>query len=310
MGVDGLTLSAGDYAIRSEDSYIVRRVTEEDIPYFVLSEIASSEDLQNRISLATELAINALIEDAQENAPIEFGPDYSIQWADPAFEMMIRRLLERPDGDILRSELDHIITLRIRASETISETLVNEALMGEPLQWGSITRLDDLMHFKSLMVLQLSYNAVSDISALADLKRVTGLTLNGNRITDVSALANLKHISSLNLGSNHIADISPLRNLTQLEYLGVWDNDSLLSDISPLAGMTRLKKLDLGQNRITDISPLSGLSQLEELEISDNPVSDLSPLQNLSKLTKLSAWNTSITDWSIANGIENVSGRP
>jgi uncharacterized protein YlzI (FlbEa/FlbD family) len=57
-----VSVVAGNYAVRGADGYELRKVKEEDVPGFVLDEIAKSEDLERRVAAATDLDIDVLLE--------------------------------------------------------------------------------------------------------------------------------------------------------------------------------------------------------------------------------------------------------
>jgi len=187
--------------------------------------------------------------------------DYVIQWEDPAVEAMVRTALEKPSGDILRSELDFVESVYIAGGSHIYFN-IGRALDGSSWQRdeyyidgvrysqrGEITSLKDFAHFQNLDTLTVLYNKIEDLSGVAALNRV----------------------EQLNIGLNHLSDLTPLGELTQLTLLTIWGND--IVDISPLANLKDLQFLYAAENKIEDAAPLSGLTNLQELNLRDNNIS-------------------------------------
>ena len=235
-------------------------------------------------------------------AAVRLGPDYSIEWADPVFEQMIRQRLDKPVGDIRRSDLDSVYRLVILGN---THCFFNEA---PGLNWdydyishsdgyggdvrhiacyvvdphnnnveehlytekGAITRLDDLKHFKNIESIDIIANQINDLSPLLEIQTLGSLNLYANEISDISALSECHRLHGVDLSYNNINDISPLSGLTNLECLYLSQNN--INDISPLNGLTNLERLTLSRNNINDISPLNGLTNLEWLALNQNNI--------------------------------------
>jgi len=235
-------------------------------------------------------------------AAVRLGLDYSIEWADPVFEQMIRQRLDKPVGDIRRSDLDSVYGLVILGN---THCLFNEA---PGLNWdydyishsggdvrhiacyffyseeklytekGTITRLDDLKHFKNIESIDIIANQIKDLSPLLEIQTLGSLNLYANEISDISALSECHRLYDVDLSYNNITDISPLSGLTNLECLFLSQNN--INDISPLNGLTNLERLTLSRNNINDISPLNGLTNLEWLALNQNNIRE-SDIQRL-----------------------------
>ena len=53
---------------------------------------------------------------AVQSQTVEHGEDYVIQWEDPAMEAHVRFVLDKPEGDILHSDVWNIQVLVLRAN--------------------------------------------------------------------------------------------------------------------------------------------------------------------------------------------------
>jgi tetratricopeptide (TPR) repeat protein len=220
--------------------------------------------------------------------------DYAVEWVDPAFEKMIRQGLNKPDGVIMRSELDFVTILHIYGNTHIYfnlettpafKTVSVDHYSVDEISYnamGTIRQLNDVRNFIYLAGLFIGYNNISDISPLAGLTNLKALTFYGNEISDISPLANLTNLEGLDLRYNHITDISPLAGLLNLTYLTLDHNG--ISDITPLSRLTNLELLDLSDNEISDISVLSGLSNLTMLWLLNNPVTDWAPASHVAHM--------------------------
>jgi hypothetical protein len=169
---------------------------------------------------------------------IQDGP---IEWVDSVFEAMIRKGLDKPEGVIMRSELDFVTILSILGEVHVAfndttyfiDTLKEYTDNGADYALGTLRRLDDAKNFRNLEFLRLSYNKIDDLNALEELTNLTALELFRDQVSDISALTELTGLTYLDLYQNQISDISPLAGLTNLMNLNLEDNP--ISDWSPVA---------------------------------------------------------------------------
>lgn len=174
---------------------------------------------------------------------------------DPMFEKRVRKMLDRPEGDIYASELAPITELYF----------ANFDYPGEIPDEEKIHDLTDLKYFPNLEKLDIGVNAVSDLTPLSSLDK----------------------LYYLEAPRNNISDLSPLSGMTQLTWAVFWEND--ISDLTPVANLVNLETFSVFSNNVTDLSPLANLTKLTILEVFDNPVEDMSPvagiLENIEKLS-------------------------
>ena len=215
--------------------------------------------------------------------------DYVIEWKNERIEAYARDYLNKPEGEIWKSEV-----------ETMEKLFIEFAIDNG----GPIGPLDDLKYFTGLRHLGIDFCDAEDISALSNLKNLTDLTLHQNKISDISALSSLTNLKSLGMSGNNISDINALSNLTNLESLGLGRNN--ISDISALGNLTNLEILDLDRNNINDISALGNLANLEILDLRNNNINDVSVLSNLTGLESLSLQENPVTDYSPISFVENL----
>ena len=207
-------------------------------------------------------------------------------FADMKVEGIIRKVLERPLGNIYTSDLVQITSLNLQGSE--------------------VSNIQDLSALTNLKYLNLSINKISDISPLSKLTDLKTLNLFCNNVSDISPLSSLTDLMKLDLFGNNISDITPISNLTNLMWLSLGYN-TMISDISALSNLTELTRLYLSFNDICDISPLSNLTGLIELYLSHNSISDISPLSNLTGLMELCLSHNNIRDINLLSDLTNVT---
>jgi len=276
--------------------------------------------------------------------------DYTIAWADPEFEALIRQALNKPTGVIWRSDLDSVTMLSINANHMYINSNRDTSMFDD--ETGDIARMDDILNFANLDVLWLKNNQVTQIPAdMPKMQTLTYLDLSGNKINDISNLSglnnldflrldrnqinkipplNLPKLTNLNIDWNNISDLSALSGLKNLDALALEHN--MVSDLTPLSGLGYLQLLHLSGNQITNLTPLSTLTYLQQLYLSDNKISDLTPLAGLSRLKYLyldanritdirplsglmnleiaDLSGNSVTDWSPVADVPTVYGRP
>ncbi len=200
----------------------------------------------------------------------------TVTFPDPSLDYAIRTRIEKPSGDMLRSDLEDIAILRVTDK--------------------GISNLEGLQYCVNLEVLDLSINQIADIGPLAGLTQLTELTMTNNQISDLSSLSELANLTKLVLGNNQIADLTPLAELTNLNDLALYRNQ--VADITPLSSLNSLRILVLGSNNVSDLSPLSSLTELAELGLGANLIADISPLATLTQLTSFNLGNNMIEDLS------------
>lgn len=164
--------------------------------------------------------------------PIPTGDEEEIiQWKDPALEKIIRKGLDKPDGDILARDVMNIERLLIMNGSFVfiddsrfdglsyedirndvydKQTLMIDKDNWENQEFGYIQILHDLVYFKELKVIS---NDIQDIRALRELNNLTKLDLSANRIVDIRALSGLTNLDVLDLNWNRIQDIGALEAL-------------------------------------------------------------------------------------------------
>jgi len=210
--------------------------------------------------------------------------DFTVTFPDSNLESVIREILNKPQGDILKSELITIEDLSANSRD--------------------ITNLNGLEHCTNLIYINMIDNNIDSLYPLADLDRLFSLNMMTNQIGDLAPLASLTSLERLYITDNQISDISHLSGLTILKQLSLSYNE--IDDISPLSGLTALQVLSIAGNQFTDISPLSGLTDLEELYLGGNSIGDLSPLSGLTNLKWLYIEHCSIDDISGLSGLSNL----
>ena len=160
------------------------------------------------------------------STPVPTNKDEVIVWKDAVFEEIIRGILDKPVGDIYKSDVADITELDI-------------SNLSDPFNYFSyiyipgIKNIDDIIHFPNLTRLYIRAHNISDISALSKLTNLTELNLDVNNISDISALSKLTNLTELYLGNNNITNISALSKLTNLTKLDLRNNN--ISDWTPVS---------------------------------------------------------------------------
>lgn len=171
--------------------------------------------------------------------------DENSMFQDPMFEKRVRKMLNKPEGDIDPAELAGIRELYFNNWDYP---------YGEIPEEEKVYSLADLKYFPNLEKLDIGGNAVSDLSPISALKK----------------------LYYLEAPKNNISDLSPLADMTQLTWAVFWEND--ISDLTPVSNLVNLETFSVFSNNVSDISPLANLTKLTILELRDNPFEDYSPV--------------------------------
>ena len=206
--------------------------------------------------------------------------DIVVTFPDGALEAAIRDGLNKPSGDIYKSELVLMDSL-IAESKGIEDLTGLENcsnLLLLHLGLNEISNINALSEMLILRDLDLRDNSIADISPLSSLTSLIFLQLSRNPISNLEDLENLTGLILLNINSVATTDIQPLSSLTNLQYLYIFGNS--IDDISMLSSCPHIIYFYADYNLIDDISVLSGMTGLNNVYLRHNQVQDISPLVN------------------------------
>jgi len=219
-----------------------------------------------------------------------------VTFPDVNFEKVIRRIIQKPEGDILLGDV-HKITEISADDKNITnltgiENLTN--LTRANLATNKISDIEPLKALTNLGTLSLDRNQISNLEPLRVLTKLGDLRLMNNQIINIEPLKSLTNLSALYLNSNNISNLDPLKGLNKLTTLDLIDNQII--NIDPLKTLTRMRNLDLMYNQITNISAVKGLTDLNMLIINNNQISNIDPIVPLTKLTVLIIYNNKLSE--------------
>ncbi|MBZ9688262.1 leucine-rich repeat domain-containing protein [Clostridium estertheticum] len=126
------------------------------------------------------------------------SPTVGITFSDKNLELLIRSCINKPTGDILKSDLDNI-----RFMDTLNFS-------------GKIADLSGIENLTNLTTLDLSNNLITNIEPLKGLTNLTCLHLSNNQISNIESLKGLTKLVDLKLDNNPISSIESLNVLTNL----------------------------------------------------------------------------------------------
>jgi hypothetical protein len=211
--------------------------------------------------------------------------DFVVNFPDTALERVIRGIINKPSGDIIRSDLQDMVDL-VAQEENISD-------------------LTGLEYCISLNWIDLFANNIESLTPLENMTWPTVLYLGMNNISDISPIAGMTDLVHLIVGQNPVSDLSPLSGMTKLQLLRLHDIDA--TDFSPIYGLTSVQELDMGSNQLADISFVTNLSHVKNLGLYGNGISDLTPLASLTGLEKLWLQFNQISDLTPLTGLINLT---
>ena len=236
---------------------------------------------------ALVLADNGLVSGLATGSYTIGGIIKEIDFADPAIEAEVRRLLNVSDERILY---------------TNDLWKLTEFTVPEDAQC-----YDDLQHMKNLTALTIEDGVQGNLTYIGQMLNLTDLTIK-NTIVDkdaVDAIGKLSIIKNLTLQGCNLTNISVFANLTAVENLDLSHN--VISDISALSAMKKLKTVNLEHNVIAAVSALTGLTAIETLDLSNNNISSLAPITDIATLTWLDAETNIISDLGELSGLTSLT---
>ena len=177
---------------------------------------------------------------------INRGIEREVRFMDARLEEVVREVIKKPQGEILRHELMSIIELDISGLQ--------------------VDRLDGIEEMSNLRVLRAERNNITDLSPLKALTKLQTLNLRENSITDIAPLNGLKQLTYLNLHSNTgIKDITPLAELRGLNTL-ILRNVPIGDQIVVLENLTKLQTINLRNSGVTDTEVIGRLMKQGALQ--------------------------------------------
>lgn len=193
---------------------------------------------------------------------VEHAEDYVIEWEDEGMEAHVRFLLDKPEEDILHSDVWNIHYFSIAANHDalLEEPAEGEVLhaaqidenkalwMGHSVQLPAVCSLRDLRHFDSLQILSIEDSghpqALTDISGpeacenlqyfflssaapeswepISNMRSLEWLNISACSMLDVKSLEGLANLSALSIGSTKIDSLEPVVSLP-IKYLRLWN---------------------------------------------------------------------------------------
>ena len=247
----------------------------------------------NIIELGGTSAVTAAATNAINTIQIETGV---VTFPDENLEKIIRKTIQKPDGDILIGDVNKITEMRAdEINITNLKGIENmTSLIRLSLSSNAISDIEPLKALNNLVTLSLDRNQISNLEPLKQLTKLGDLRLIDNEIINIDPLKSLTNLSALYLNRNQIINIEPLKTLLKLTTLDLVDNDII--NIDPLKTLTRMRNLDLMYNQITDITAVKGLTNLNMLIINNNQISNIDSLVGLTKLSVLTIYNNKISE--------------
>lgn len=202
---------------------------------------------------------------------VDHGEDAVIHWADPGMEKLIRLYLDRPEGDIYKSDVWDIqvlylctlsapayIKVMTEPPEGADSFGMNEILGDADCysfsvqDFPGLTSLEDLQYFESLQIFRISARPSDKMPP------------------NLSGLAGCENLKSVQLINCSPESLAPLAELDTLENL--WLDNCGTLDLTPLENLPNLTALSLRSDALVSLEPLTFLPALNYLALGDESV--------------------------------------
>lgn len=257
----------------------------------ILVSCASSPKVET--TMASEAVTEGISEaDVADDMTESAAPDQVIIIKDENLEQMIRKQIEKPEGDITVGDMEMVYSISINFEETPVyeidglEHAVN--LNDFSFRNGTLKSLNPVSKLKYMGYLGISYASIEEPILPFETPVLDRIGFIDTNISDFDFLNGVTSAKDVSFVNSEIASIEFMRDWDALEELNLSDN--LVSDVSPLEGKTNLRYLSLHKNKVESIDVFSSLTALETLNISYNNVSNIEPIMQLQYLTEFTAY--------------------
>ncbi|MFA6427614.1 MAG: leucine-rich repeat domain-containing protein [Candidatus Magasanikbacteria bacterium] len=205
-------------------------------------------------------------------------PSTAVIFADINLENAVRETINKPNGYVLKSDVNSIAELRLNGK--------------------GILNLQGLEEFRSLVLLDLRDNQISDIAPITSLTGLMNLNIDNNRITSLGQFRHLIALQELSLRQNQITSMDIQGSISGLKRLYLSNNqiNDMSGLITPLSlfAFPMLEEIYLDNNQISSLSAFSGVQTIKKLNLANNPISDISPLDSSLQITFIDLTNNPI----------------
>ncbi len=242
---------------------------------------SATQPQSNDMEIMNEAYSNA-VPSAFEPITVPHGEDYVIEWEDAGMEAHIRFLLDKPEGDILHSDVWDVQYLAIFPQKPL-QVYGHDIMMTEPpndmeqfdpsyfllvanqegiwkyygdQNFPEIDSLRDLRHFDSLQRFQTAHIPLTDIFGVEQCPHLFSLAINGSRPATLEPLSKMPWLVELSLNDCGELDLTPLEGLPNLRDLTL--SQSIPQSLEPLTTLPSLQVLTmLAVVRCPDLEPLT-----------------------------------------------------
>lgn len=212
---------------------------------------------------------------------VPHGEDYVIEWEDAGMEAHIRFLLDKPEGDILHSDVWDVQFLCIFPQPPL-QVYGNDILLTEPPHGMAQFDVSHIFLLENQEGIWHEYEGRTfpEIENLRDLHHFDSLQafqMTNVPLTDLSGVELCPNLIRVILADARPATLEPLSKMPWLVTLSLNDCGEL--DLTPLEGLPNLCDLTLTLSVPQSLEPLTTLPSLREVTM-DAVVScpDLEPL--------------------------------
>ena len=221
-------------------------------------------------------------------------------FSDPVIEAETRKILNKPEGDILLRDVLTITALKYRYGNinNLMDLKWFTKLESIDLTSCNIKSLEGIEHLINLKEIRVGHNSISNLESVSNLINLEILECDDNNISNLDPLSKLINLKELECDQNNISNYSVLSGLINLEHLSIGNNGVSRTDLSVLESLTKLKSFFGPWCGIDDISILSHMPDLKFINLNSNNISDINCLENLENLTYLNLKSNKISDVS------------
>lgn len=196
--------------------------------------------------------------------------DYEIRWQDKGMEILVRAVIDKPDGPVMSSDLDRIERFALIGwLGDFYRVRTNDRSMEIPRDDISILSIADIREFKNLRSLDIELMDLEDVTPIASMTDLETLSLIVSpELKDLEflrPLVNLKNLMMWGGDYPNVTDTSVFEGLTQLEQVMIILPN--VKDLTVFAELPNLKQLWINCHQDADVAAVVQAEQIQELMV-------------------------------------------
>ena len=196
--------------------------------------------------------------------------DYEIRWIDAGMEILVRAVIDKPEGTVMSSDLDRIEEFAVIGwLGDFYRVRTNDRMVELPREGITVRSIEDLLEFQNLRVLDVELTDLEDVRPIASMTGLESLSLMVSpELKDLEFLRPLERLKTLMMWGGaypNVTDISVFQNLTQLKSVMIILPE--IRDLSVFAALPNLEQLWINCHEDVNLDAVIQAKQIQDLMV-------------------------------------------